>query len=859
MGRRSFLSFVFLLLASAVVAEAPARPDVLLIAVDGLGTTASPAVAALGRRARVFESAYLPHPLAGATRAALFFGRRPERAAIWGALERLPPETVALPAAFARAGYQTARVGTALGSVIEAEVAWDRVVAPDAAADTARRVLDLLDAPRERPLFVAASFEDVGAVVSVVGEVKGAPAGPERPVIAMDDLPFLSRPGRVQSPPAVPEDVRRHAERVQRERTERFDAQLARVVAWLDRAQRWDRTIVALVGTQTPYLGAQGLSARADLLFESTLRVPLVVAAPGLVRAGSTRALADVTDVYVTLLDLAGLPAVVEADGRSLAPVVRDADAVVREEAISVVRRQTGQMGRTVRTRARRFTEWPDGSLELYDHEADPHEHTNLARRPEHQVAVAEMRALLEKRPPASIVEKRAKVPASRAPRPNVLLILLDDASMHLGTYGYPVKTPNVDRLAARGRRFDRAYAQVSMCSPSRTSLLSGWQPDRTGVWDNVTRPRRPGLLPIEDHFRANGYWTAAIGKVWETRFAKDFKWDLAEYVPAVAASKPAASEDEGKDEPAPRNERIGRYYSFWKKSDAAEEELPDGQRARRVAQLVGETRDRPFFIALGFGKPHLRWVAPRRYFDLYDPSTIALPPNPADDSDDIPEQAIRDDVFRPGRFFVGRQDEATALDKQEAIAAYYATVSFVDAQIGVVLDALDREKRWDDTIVVLASDNGFHLAEHRGDMWRKDTLFEEGVRVPLIVAAPGLGQPGVASSSLAELLDLYPTLIELAGVPRAPGLDGRSLAPILRDPTAEVHQAAYSWRRVGGPIVSASIRSGKWRYTQWSDGSEELFDLEADPLGRHNLAGRAEHAEVQADMRRRSEEKVIP
>jgi iduronate 2-sulfatase len=857
----SFLRFLataaLMSLLPAVAWPAPSPRNIVLLAVDGLDFTQTPAVLALRRRSRVFERAYWPHPLSGVSRAALFLGRRPEQTGLWTEADHRPEESTLLSEAFARAGYATARVGRTVGGALEARSPWDRTLSFSPSADTGQQVATLLAEPRAKPLFVAASFDDLGGTVIVAQAGKG-PAGAAHPAIAYADLPFAARPGQRHPATQPTDEAVREAHRLQDERTRRFDAQLARIVATLDQRQLWDSTVVVLVGLQAPALGDQGVLSRFDVLFEESLHAPLLVAVPGLPKPGdATRAVVDVTDLYPTLLELAGVAPMPPTDGRSLARQLRDPEAPGRAAVASVARRNAGHLGRSVRTTRWRFTEWPDGSHELYDHQADPHEYTNLAARPEQAATVAAMKALVRAHEPRS--ERAAGAapvpPAGR--RPNVLFILADDANMHLGTYGYPVQTPNIDRLARLGRRFEHAYVQVPSCNPSRTSLLSGWQPERTDVWDNIRRPTPPGMHPLEDEFAASGYFTAEIGKIWETRFAKFFKWDVSEYFPALPAGTPTSPPNAQRDKKEEGGRDPTNLASFWRKTDNPDQDEADGRRARRVAQLISETRDRPFFIALGFGKPHLRWSVPRRYFDLYDPATIHLPPNPPDDSTDIPEIAIDDHVSRAGRFYLGREDNTPADLQRQAIAAYYATVSFVDAQLGVVLEAMDRQKLWDDTIVVFASDNGYHLGEHRSDMWRKDTLFEEGVHVPLIMTAPGLANPGVAAPAPVELLDLYPTLVELAGLPSVPGLDGRSLAPILRDPAAEVRSAARSWRRVDPPELGVSIRSGKWRYTEWPDGSEELFDLDRDPAQRQDLAGRAENAAIQADLRVRSRELV--
>jgi uncharacterized sulfatase len=819
-------------------AATPPRPDVLLLLVDDLlpSVSCAPALAARSRR---FENAYLPHPAAGPARASVFFGQRPERSGIWSEAAERPGRAPFLAQAFGRGGYQTVRIGRAVGGDLDARLPWDVAEgAPAAPQDTVSRILALLAAPREKPLFLTASVEDLGTLAPAPAAA-GPASGPSRPAIALGDLPALAPPGGRAPLPLATAEGRQKARAAYDTREGRLCGQLERLAAALDRDRRWPTTVLAVAGAQAPRLGDDGVPSRTDALAEEVLRTPLLIAAPSATAGTAALRAVELTDLFPTLLDLAGIRPPPRLDGRSLQPLLHEPGDPATV-AISVARREPGHLARSVRTDRWRYTLWPDGSQELYDQQADPGEHANLAARTEHASTVRELRALLE-RPDTAPSPPPPAAPPPRRRRPNVLLIVLDDLSVHLGAYGYPVRTPNIDRLAQRGRRFDRAYAQVAMCNPSRASLLSGWRPERTAVWDNNESPRRPGIVPLQEHFAANGYYTAHVGKIWETRFARQFKWDFSEYVPPGEAEAAAPPE-------RPERRGLSDVSSYWKITDNRDEDEPDGRRARRVVELLGQKRDRPFFIGLGFAKPHLRWVAPRRWFGLYDPSSLALAPEPADDAADIPEIALEYQTTWPGRFATEWEPSADDALRRQAIAAYYATVSFVDAQVGVVLDALDRLKLWDDTVVVLLGDHGFHLGDHRG-LWRKDTLFEEALRAPLIVAAPDLPRPGAATSSLAELLDLYPTLLELTGLPSVPGLDGVSLGPVLRDPAASVRPAARSVRHVRPPTHGRSLRSGKWRYTLWPDGSEELYDLDQPPP-RQDQAPEPDKAAVLAELR---------
>jgi arylsulfatase A-like enzyme len=861
-GRAGVSAAVFwaLSFASTSVAAPPRPPDVLLLAVDGLGTESSPAVDALAKRGRAFDHAYLAHPLSGPSRAALFLGMRPERYDVLTDLVVRPPGALLLPERFAQGGYRIARVGRAVSDAFDAQIKWDRVAAATATTDTAEQIGTLLGDSGDTPLFVAAGFDELGPAVTVPKTAPAAAPGPERPAIAFDDLLFTSPPSTRTTVPAVAESAQRQAVLAQQQRQRRFDGQLARVLALLDRERRWERTVVVLVGLQPPSHGAHGLLPRPDALFEDGLRTPLVIAAPGLAQPGqSSSAFLEIEDLYPTLLALAGLPAVDGLDGRNQASALRDPSASIRETAVSVVWRDPGHVGRSLRTTRWRYTEWPEGSRELYDHRSDPQEHVNLVGRKDRAPVVAEMQSEIAARlhdfaspPPA--------VPATRTPakRPNVLLVIFDDLNVHVGAYGYPVTTPNLDRLARVGRRFEHAYAQVAQCSPSRTSLLSGWQPERANVWNNTLAPRRPGMVPIQEHFNAHGYYTAQIGKIWETSHSGDFRWDLSQYDPLPpGATSTETRADARDDDDSERKAKKQGKLGWWAPTDGGDADQPDGRRARLAAQLILEKRDRPFFIAVGFAKPHLRWLAPRPYFDMYDPAQVSFPAPPTlQDLAGVPAIALRHRIERPGLTLPGHEPSMLPEEKlrREATAAYHATVTFVDAQFGVLLDALDRGRLWDDTIVVVLGDHGYHLGEH-GGLWRKDTLFEEGLRIPFMIAAPHVAQPGVAAAAPVELLDLYPTLVDLAGLPRPAGLDGKSLAPLLADPAASVREGALSWRPVGGTTLAVSLRKGGWRYTQWPDGSEELFDLERDPGERVNVVARPEAQSALADLRARRAE----
>jgi len=435
--------------------------------------------------------------------------------------------------------------------------------------------------------------------------------------------------------------------------------------------------------------------------------------------------------------------------------------------------------------------------------------------------------------PPAAVsVPVPVSAPAPRGRPLNVLLVVVDDLYWKIGAFGHPeVKTPNMERLAARGRRFDAAYAQYPLCNPSRASFLLGRRPERTRIWGNLDPPRArlDGAVPLQEHFKAQGYFTARLGKVYHGPFEKDFLWDLAEDAPDLPEEQVADDE---------------AFEARVIRSTRADADEPDGHSARRAAEVIAGHRERPFFVAVGFVRPHGPWMAPQSYFDLYPPAGVTLPPQDAHDLDDVPRAALKR----------GAEPQIPPARRREALAAYYACVSFVDAQLGVVLDALDRLALWDDTVVVFLSDHGIQRGEH--GLWRKNMLFEESARVPLIVAAPQVVRPGIPTAALAELVDVYPTLADLAGVPAPAGLDGVSLRPLLLDPAARVKDAAVTVSS-RGLRLARSLRTDRYRYTWWRPDAAELYDHQADPAERHNLAGLARHQATVAALRRRLEEQA--
>lgn len=421
----------------------------------------------------------------------------------------------------------------------------------------------------------------------------------------------------------------------------------------------------------------------------------------------------------------------------------------------------------------------------------------------------------------------------------NVLLIAVDDLNNRLGCYGDPVvKSPNIDALARRGVRFDNAYCNYPVCNASRTSLLSGLRPETTQVLGNTTPPRTTigDVAFLPEHFRANGYFTARVGKIAHGAYEDAVKWDISE---SSAGRRDTIRGKGGRDRKKAATD--GGLALWWTPTNNDDSEEPDGRTARRIGQIITENRDKPFFLGCGFHKPHLPWVAPKKYFDLYPPDRIELPNTPANDRDDIPPIAL---THQPA------DDNLTGADRRQAIAAYHAATSFMDAQVGYVLRQLDTLKLWDNTVVLLFGDHGWHLNEHLG-LWRKMSLFEESSRAPLIVAAPGI-KPA-ATRALTEFVDIYPSLAELAGLkPPAHALEGTSFTPVLREPARRWKKAAFTVVSRGRRTLGHTIRTERYRYTEWdSPGVNELYDHQADPKEFTNLARDPKNAPLVAQMRK--------
>lgn len=422
---------------------------------------------------------------------------------------------------------------------------------------------------------------------------------------------------------------------------------------------------------------------------------------------------------------------------------------------------------------------------------------------------------------------------------PNVLFISVDDLNCDLAGYGHPrVKSPNIDRLISRGIRFDRAYCQYPLCNPSRVSFLTGLRPETTGVYDLRTRPgialKDTVFLPLL--FRNNGYITASVGKIFHRTRDMPSCWDSVDNAGGRHPGEDAALRARYKG----GNAR-GRGVE-WTPLDGREELTGDGRVGRDSAAAIENAvkEGKPFFVGAGFRKPHLPWTAPKKYFDLYPPKLIPAPG--AVTMSGLPDVAVRTELTG------GR----TPGDPREAIQAYEACVTFMDAQVGVILRTMDRLDLWKKTVVVFFSDHGFHLGDHNG-LWGKLSLYERSARVPLVFVLPDGSNAGRTCSRLVELIDLYPTLAELAGLRAPDTLDGKSLVPLLKDPEAEWDRPAYCCSHHTGlsGVFGRSVRTERFFYAEWNGGKEgvELIDRLNDPGELTNVAFDPKYAAVKARM----------
>ena len=431
------------------------------------------------------------------------------------------------------------------------------------------------------------------------------------------------------------------------------------------------------------------------------------------------------------------------------------------------------------------------------------------------------------------------------AQKQNVLFIAADDLSCALGCYGDPIaQTPHLDRLAATGVCFLNAYNQLPLCNPTRASVMTGLRPDTIKVYDldRHFRDEVPDAVTLSQQFMKHGWWAGRVGKVYHYNVPASIGTDGFDDPPSWQKTVNPIGRDKI-DESLIFNAEPHRKISAalsWLAADGKDEEQTDGMIATEAIRLMEEHKKDPFFIAAGFFRPHTPFVAPKKYFDMYPLEEMRLPFAPSDDREDIPTAAFAHNCPIPHYGL----DELTC---RKAMQAYYACVSFIDAQVGRMLTALNRLGLAENTVVVFWSDHGYHLGEHNG-IWQKRTLFEQGAKAPLIIRNPVSKGNGQACRRIVEFIDIYPTLTELARIKTPKQVEGRSLVPLLQNPLSEWNGFAItqvlrpSDNRLAKPVMGRSIRTERWRYSDWAEGKNgvELYDHYADPMEFNNLAENA-------------------
>ncbi|MEJ6982272.1 sulfatase [Pedobacter sp. P351] len=437
----------------------------------------------------------------------------------------------------------------------------------------------------------------------------------------------------------------------------------------------------------------------------------------------------------------------------------------------------------------------------------------------------------------------------------NVLFIAADDLRPELGAYGVKmVRTPNIDKIASRGTRFDRAYAQYPVCNPSRTSFLTGRYPTQTGVMNNNDYFRRthPDYITLPQYFKQNGYVTLRSGKIFHGGIDDQPSWtdggepvnsaitERGKQTPQTAPAEVQSADPDDRGSKASNSDRI-----IVLEGDG--ESHGDYKTATKAIEYMSKYKSHPFFMAVGFVKPHSPPTAPKKFFDLYDTDKIELPVDfgtVPKAPPGLPEISISP---RNSDLFIGR--ESTPELSREMKRAYLASTSFMDAQVGRVMDALERNNLQDNTIVVFFGDHGYHLGE-KGKWSKAYSLFEVGLRVPLIIAVPkGKAQ---YSGKIVELLDMYPTLADLCGLPRPAGIEGHSLVPLIKKPEADWNFPAYSVTDYRGKL-GKSVRTQNWHYVEWENGKSGsmLFKHPDDPNELKNLAADPKQAAIVVEMKK--------
>jgi arylsulfatase A-like enzyme len=429
----------------------------------------------------------------------------------------------------------------------------------------------------------------------------------------------------------------------------------------------------------------------------------------------------------------------------------------------------------------------------------------------------------------AALFAGAAALPAATPQKPNVLFIAIDDLRDWIGYYGRnpQAQTPNFDRLAKLATSFTRAYCASPVCNPSRTALMSGMRPSTTGVYENNI-DFRPLVAPdkmLTTAFRNAGYFVHGAGKIYHEAYRRPTEWD--DYL-----------EREGGYPPVPPGQSAGVGGIKFAPLDCKDEDLPDWKIADYGIASLAKKHDKPFFLAVGFHKPHMPWNVPRKWFDKFPLATIQLPPHLANDLDDVPPAGVRmahpetdhEPMVKSGRW-------------KEAVQAYLATIAYLDMNLGRLLDAYEKSPHRANTIVCLWSDHGWHLGEK--SHWRKFALWEEATRSPFMWIVPGVTKPGTICSTPVDFMGIFPTLADLCGLSAPKHPEGKSFRALLANPSAAWDAPAVTTYR----YKNHTVRTAAWRYIRYANGDEELYDEVKDPNEYTNLAAKPEFAAKRAEL----------
>lgn len=422
----------------------------------------------------------------------------------------------------------------------------------------------------------------------------------------------------------------------------------------------------------------------------------------------------------------------------------------------------------------------------------------------------------------------------------NVLFIVIDDLNTTVGCYGHPViQTPNIDALARSGIKFNNAYCNFAVCGPSRGSFLTGIRPETLGILDNVTSLQSVlgERITMPNLFKQNGYHTVSIGKIFHGNHkghGDNKAWDECYNFEDTELGRQGEQ----------RNMTNGKIkWCYWQKREGTDLDQQDGQNAQKAIEVINTKRDKPFFLALGFSKPHDPFVAPKKYFDLY----------PLEDCD----PAVLPDGWKPAyeHSFHGNGHKEfmqfDEQDKREFLRSYYACTSFMDAQLGKVMKALKESGQMENTLIVFFGDHGYHLGEH--DWWNKVTIYEKGLNAPFIIAGNTVRQKGVESDAMFEFIDIYPTLADVMDLENTPGdLEGESFASLINNPTLPFRNEVYATTK-RGDMLGRMVKNRDWRYIEWDFGKKgrELYDQKNDPVEYKNLVERTEFTDVVSNMKK--------